>query len=90
MVLQLVLALQQVPVKINIQVTSLLNLSLEDRYDCNRFVTFNQAVNVSNLMTPTASFGLISSQFPCIILYIPIPREMESAYGQDRRFDPLL
>lgn len=91
MVLQLVLVLQPVlPVKINIQLTSLWNLSREDRYDCNRFVTIYQAVNVSISMTPTSSFVLISSQFPCIILYIPIPREMEKAYGQDRRFDPLL
>ena len=48
MVLQLVLVLQPVlPVKINIQLTSLWNLSREDRYDCNRFVTIFQAVNIT-------------------------------------------
>ena len=48
MVLQLLPVLQPVlQEKINIQVTSLSNLSLEDMYDCNHFVTFNQVVNLS-------------------------------------------
>lgn len=61
MVLQLVLVLQpELPVKINIQVTSLLDLSREDRYDCNRFVTVLQAVNLANF----PDLGSLRLDFP--------------------------